>query len=104
MISRVSERGSLIYVTGLSAEPAGDVKGQTRSVLQHIDMQLALAGSDKSKLLTAQIRLSDMNMREAHDAAWAEWVDPLAAHIRSVSQGALPQPETVVEILVTARK
>jgi enamine deaminase RidA (YjgF/YER057c/UK114 family) len=104
MISRVLERGSLIYVSGLAADPAGDMKAQTRSVLEHIDRQLALAGSDKSKLLTAQVRLSDMKLREAHDAAWAEWVDPLAAPIRAVAQGTLAHTDTLVEIVVTARK
>jgi enamine deaminase RidA (YjgF/YER057c/UK114 family) len=97
------ERGSLLYVTGVSAEPEGDVKGQTRCVLAQIDQQLARAGSDKSKLLTAQVRLSDIALREEHEAAWREWVGSGTAPIRSLQQAAL-QPQALVEIVVTARR
>ena len=104
MISRVVERGSMLYVFGVTPEPAGDVKDQTRRVLAGIDRLLAGAGSDKSKLLTAQVSLADMNDLAEHDSVWNEWVDPDNPPLRVCVQAQLVRPEMRVEIMVTAVK
>ena len=70
IISGVVAVGNLVYVKGVTAAPVGDITDQTRQVLQ------AVAGSGKSKLLTAQVWLSDMRMFRQHNIAWNEWVDP----------------------------
>jgi len=95
MNSRVVERGRMVYVR--------DAGTQTGDVLRNIDRLLQGAGSDKSKLLTAQVWLSDMQDYEAHTAAWVAWVDPDNPPIRACVQGVLP-PETRVEIMVTAHR
>jgi enamine deaminase RidA (YjgF/YER057c/UK114 family) len=104
IISKVVERGSMVYVCGVTPEPAGDVTAQTRQLLERIDRLLQGAGSDKSKLLTAQVWLSDMRDFEAHNAAWNAWVDPANPPVRACVQAALWQPEMRVEIMVTAAK
>ena len=104
MTSRVVERGGMVFVHGVPPEPRGDVTEQTRRVLERIDRLLALAGSHKSRLLTAQIKLSDLNLLEQHESAWDEWVDPSALPVRAVTQTVLQQPGALVEIAVTARK
>src|SRR5712691_9292886 len=79
--------GDTVYLKGVTPDPGGDITSQTRQVLERIDALLALAGTDKSKLLTAQVFLSDMRLFEAHNAAWNEWVDranpPVRACIRA---------------------
>jgi len=104
VISKVVERGSMIYVCGVTPEPAGDVSAQTRQVLERIDRLLAAAGSDKSKLLTAQVWLRDMHDFEAHNAAWNDWVDRANPPVRACVQAELWRPEMRVEIMVTATK
>lgn len=37
---------------------------------------LARAGTDKSKLPTAQVCLSEVRLFRTHNLAWNEWVDP----------------------------
>ena len=43
-------------------DPVGDIQTQTTQVLERIDRLLHSAGTDKSKLLTAQVWLSDMKL------------------------------------------
>jgi enamine deaminase RidA (YjgF/YER057c/UK114 family) len=104
MSSRVTERGDMVYVRSLPTELAGDVQEQTRRTLARIDELLALAGSDKSRLLTAQVRLADLALLPAHDQAWEEWLDDRARPIRAVAQAPLEPTSALVEITVTARK
>jgi enamine deaminase RidA (YjgF/YER057c/UK114 family) len=104
MSSRVVERGELVYVRSTPPELVGDVQQQTRRALARIDELLSLAGTDKSRLLTAQIKLSDLAHLPAHERAWQEWLGALAAPIRAVEQSALEPRDALVEITVTAKK
>ena len=62
------------------------------------------AGSDQSKLLTAQVWLSDMRLFEAHNAVWNAWVDPKHPPVRACVQADLWRPNMLVEIMVTAAR
>ena len=104
MSSRVVERGELVYVRSAPPEPVGDVGEQTRRTLARIEELLSLAGTDKSRLLTAQIKLSDLSLLPAHERAWHEWLGARVAPIRAVEQSPLEPSEALVEITVTARK
>src|SRR5438552_763018 len=76
IISRVVAQGDRVYVCGITGDPVGDVTAQTKQALDRIDDLLARAGTDKSKLLTAQVWLSDMALFRTHNLAWNEWVNP----------------------------
>jgi enamine deaminase RidA (YjgF/YER057c/UK114 family) len=101
---RVLERGKMVYAQAAAPGHAGDIETQTRRVLERIDELLAAAGSDKSKLLTAKIRLADMSLLDAHAAVWNEWLASEKAPLRLYTQGALARPEMLVEVMVTALK
>ena len=103
IISKVVEHGGIVYVCGMLPDPVGDITAQTRQVLERIDEALNLAGTDKSKLLTAQVWLSDMRLFEAHNAVWNEWVDPDNAPVRACVGADLVRM-CLVEIMVTAAK
>ena len=103
IVSRVVEHGGLVYVCGMLPDPVGDVTTQTRQVLERIDAALKLAGTDKSKLLTAQVWLSDMRNFEAHNAAWNSWVDADNPPVRACVRADLVRM-CLVEIMVTAAK
>jgi len=103
IISRVVEHGNTVYVCGITPDPVGDVSTQTRQVLNRIDDALELAGTNKSKLLTAQVWLADMRLFEAHNAVWNTWVDPQNAPVRACVRSDLVR-NCLVEIMVTAAK
>ena len=80
------------------------IRAQTRQVLEHIDRLLAGAGLHKSKILTAQVLLADMSLREAHDAAWRDWINGQRPPLRTCRPAPLSHPDALVEITVSAVK
>jgi enamine deaminase RidA (YjgF/YER057c/UK114 family) len=102
VMSRAVIRGDTVYLSGVVPDPVGDVTTQTRQVLEKIDQLLAGAGSDRSRLLTAQIWLADMKHFTTMNAVWNAWVDPRNPPVRACVRADLYRPEVLVEIMVTA--
>jgi enamine deaminase RidA (YjgF/YER057c/UK114 family) len=104
LISKAVAYGGIVSLCGVTPDPVGDITVQTRQVCERIDRLLAAAGTDKSKLLTAQVWLSDMSLFAAHNAAWNAWVDPDNPPVRVCVRAELWQPQMLVEIMVTAAR
>ena len=107
LISFAVAHGGIAYLSGITANPEklGDVKDQTRQITARIDALLAKAGTDKSKLLTAQVWLTDMRHFADHNDAWNEWVDPKNPPARAcLLSPQLWRPGMLVEVMVTAAK
>lgn len=102
VISQYVVHAGIAYLCGVTPDPTGDVRAQTRQVLERVDRLLAKAGTDRSKLLTAQVWLKDMADFEAHNEAWNAWVDPEHPPARVCVQADLWQPGMLVEVMVTA--
>ena len=102
VISLAVVHNGIVSTCGITAEPTGDVRVQTKKVLASIDGLLEKAGTDKSKLLTAQVWLADMGDFEEHNFVWNEWVDRKNPPVRACVQSQLWRPNILVEIMVTA--
>ncbi|HLV18489.1 MAG TPA: RidA family protein [Pseudomonas sp.] len=105
--SRYSEvviHNGVVYLSGqLADDCSGDIRQQTRETLAAIDRQLAEAGTDKSRLLSATIFLRDIDADYAGmNAEWDAWVAPGAAPARATVQARLYAPEVRIEIQVVA--
>ena len=103
---RMSEaviHGNTVYLAGQVAE-GPDVASQTKAVLASIDSLLARAGTDKSRILTATIWLSDIANFAAMNAVWDAWVDQENPPARATSEGKLAAPQFLVEIIVVAAR
>jgi len=97
--------GDTVYLAGhVSKEPAGSVRGQTEAILSRIDARLAEAGTDKSRLLSANVWLADMARFDEMNAAWDAWVDPANPPARATVQARLASPDYLVEIAVIAAR
>ncbi len=81
---------------------AAPVAEQARQVLARIDRLLAEVGSNRSKLLSAQLWLADINDFDAVNTVWEGWVDPENPPARATCAVALAHPDIRVEIVVTA--
>src|SRR4051794_6399207 len=92
VISQVVVRDDTVYLCGVTPDPVGDVATQTRQVLERVDKLLARAGSDRSRLLSAQIWLRDMSDFDAHNEAWNAWVDQDNPPARACVQSELWRP------------
>lgn len=105
-MSKAVVHGNTVYVAGQVARNAagGSVGDQTKDVLATIDAILAKAGTDKSKLLSANIWLTDISTFNEMNAAWDAWVAPGASPARATVEAKLAAPEYKVEIMVVAAR
>ena len=102
-MSEMAVHNGVVYLAGqVAADAVQDIRAQTRQVLAAIDALLARAGSDKSKILRAQIYLADLTDFAAMNAVWEAWVVPGHAPPRATVQAALAKPQWKIEIVVTA--
>ena len=105
-MSKAVVYGDTVYLAGIVAEnPKGKSTGeQTKSILSQIDGFLAKAGTDKSKLLSANIWITDMANFAEMNAAWDAWVSPGNTPARATVEARLASPDCKVEIMVVAAK
>ena len=105
-MSQVVVHGDSVYLAGVVANQAAgeSVTKQMQEVLSIIDSHLAKAGSDKSKLLTATIYLTDMTTYAEMNAVWDGWVSSGNTPARATVEAKLAAPRYNVEIMVTAAK
>jgi len=103
-MSQAVIHGNTVYTAGQVAfgAPGASVEEQTRDILSRIDSLLAEAGTDKSKLISATIWLTDMADFEAMNAVWDAWVAPGDAPCRACVESKLAAPQFAVEIAVIA--
>ena len=76
--------------------------GQTRELLAKLDRYLAEVGTDKSKLLTASIFVTNLGKKPEVDAVWKEWLAPGDFPTRATVGVADLGGTTLIEIVVTA--
>lgn len=103
IISQAVVHGKVAYLAGVTPDPiVGDIKTQTAQVLRRVDELLELAGTDKSRLLSAQVWLADMRLFEDHNCVWNEWVDPANPPVRACLTSEFWRPGMLVEVMVVA--
>jgi enamine deaminase RidA (YjgF/YER057c/UK114 family) len=105
-MSKAVVHGDTVYVAGqVSQNAAGrSVTEQTKDILAIIDGILAQAGTDKSKLLSANIWLTDIGTFGEMNAVWDAWVSPGNTPARATVEARLAAPQYTVEIAVIAAK
>ncbi len=104
-MSQIVVHGDTVYLAGQVADdPSADVRGQTGQILAKIDRYLAEAGTDKSKLLSATIWLSDISTFNQMNAVWDAWVAEGNPPARACVEAKLAAPELKVEVGVIAAR
>lgn len=103
LMSQAVVHNGVAYLSGLVASDLdADVKGQTASILSRIDELLAAAGTDKSRLLKANIWLTDIATWKDMNEVWTDWVVADSAPARATVEAKLAHPKIKVEIMVEA--
>ena len=105
-MSQVVAHGDTVYLAGqiASGAPGGTITDQTQDILARIDSYLAEAGTDKSKLLSVNLWISDMTNFAEMNAVWDSWVDPNNTPCRACVEAKLASEKYDVEIMVIAAK
>lgn len=103
-LSEYAVYNGVVYLAGQVPEvdPKADLRGQTREVLGHIDRLLAEAGSDKTRILTCQIFLTDVTRIGEMNEVWDEWVPQGNTPPRATVEARLANPDYLIEVVVTA--
>ena len=105
-MSKAVIHGDTVYLAGIVADsPKGkSVAEQTKNILSQIDGFLALAGTDKTKLLSANIWITDMANFAEMNSVWDSWVSPGNTPARATVEAKLASPDYKVEIMVVAAR
>jgi enamine deaminase RidA (YjgF/YER057c/UK114 family) len=105
-MSQIVVHGDTVYLAGIvaTANKGKSVTEQTKEILATIDKYLGSAGSDKSKLLSATIYITDMANFAEMNVVWDGWVSPGNTPARATVEAKLAAPDYKVEIMVVAAK
>lgn len=103
-LSRTIRHGDVLYLSGITAAEGGtDIKSQTRRVLEKLDEFLKLNNTDKTRLISAQIWLRDIDRDFAGmNEVWDAWTPQDAAPTRATGESKLADPSVLVEIIAIA--
>ena len=103
-MSKAVVHGNTIYLAGQVADTSrgASVAEQTREIVGIIDELLKEAGSDKTKILSATIYLSDISTFAQMNSVWDTWVVAGHTPARATVEAKLAAPEYTVEIAVIA--
>lgn len=102
-MSQAVVHNGIVYLAGQVGAEDGTVTEQTQAVLAKVDALLDRAGTDKTRLLTAQIWVANIETDFAEmNAVWDAWVAPDCAPARWTGEAKLATPGFRVEIIVTA--
>ena len=105
-MSKAVVHGDTVYLAGIVADsPKGkNTTDQTKDILRQIDGFLAKAGTDKTKLLSANIWIADMENFAEMNAVWDAWVAPGHTPARATVEAKLASADYRVEIMVVAAR
>jgi enamine deaminase RidA (YjgF/YER057c/UK114 family) len=102
--SRAAVHDDLIFMVAVAPDPVpASMYEQSVKALAIIDQTLAQFGSDKRKILSAIVYITDIKRKDEMNRAWDEWVDPKNPPMRACI-GVDLEPPHIVEIVVTAVK
>jgi enamine deaminase RidA (YjgF/YER057c/UK114 family) len=99
--SRVVIHDGRVFTVATAREKSVSMRAQTESALAMLDRHLAEAGTDKSKLLSATVYITDMKRKAEMNDAWMGWVDPANPPQRACI-GAVLDGDDLIEIVAVA--
>lgn len=102
-LSEIAVYNNVVYLAGqVPDDDHLDIIGQSQQVFANIDKALAQVGSDKSKLLSAQVFIKDLADFDGFNGEWQRWLSDVVPPTRATVQAHLVNPKWLVEIVVTA--
>ena len=91
----------VVTTVATSDAKVASLYAQAIDALAVIDRNLIEAGTDKSRILTAMVYITDMRNKPELNRAWDEWVDRANLPMRACL-GVDLEGDDLVEIVVTA--
>lgn len=105
IMHRIVEHGGTVYLGGLIADDLSvSMGGQTAQICQKLDKLLAEAGTDKTKLLSAMLYVTDMSQKGEMNEAWTSWIAAGDLPTRATIGVADLGKDVLIEVVVTAAR
>ena len=105
ILAKGVEYHGFIFTQGMVARDLdANITAQTQDILEQIDALLEEHGTDKTRLLQAQIWLKHMHDRDALNAVWSAWLPAGGAPARACVEAVLANPRMLVEIMLITTK
>ena len=101
-MSQAVVANGIVWLAGQVGEPGASVADQTRVVLEQVDRLLVEAGTDKTRIVSAQVWLADMADFAEMNAVWDRWAPQGHTPARATGEAKLATPDYKVEVIVTA--
>lgn len=103
-MSNIVTHNSCVYLSGqvARADTTQDISGQTKQILSQIEQLLESVNTDKTRILSAMIWISDMANFQSMNKVWDEWVEGMSPPTRACVEARLARKELLVEIQVVA--
>jgi len=93
----------LVWTVATSSDTSLDIQGQTKLTLDTIQNNLVELGSDKAKIVSAQVYIADMNSKQLMDSVWCKWFgDNPQDWPQRACLGVNLEGDVLIEITVTA--
>ena len=103
VMSAVTIFNKVVYLSGqVPKNTDADITAQTQDILATIDQLLALADTDKSRILSAHVYIKNLSDFQTFNAVWVDWLKGCVAPSRATIQADLVNPNWLIEIAVTA--
>lgn len=93
--------GGLVWALATARDKSAGLAAQTADALAVIDGYLTSAGTDRTRILRAEVFLLDLSRKQEFDDVWSGWIPAGNGPVRSAVQTPMP-PGDLVEIIVTA--
>jgi enamine deaminase RidA (YjgF/YER057c/UK114 family) len=97
---RLPGGGGFMWAVATSPDRTQDIRVQTLGCLGVIDTYLKDAGLDRTRIVKAEIVVTDHDNKPAFDEAWASWMPDGFGPVRSFVQSVMPEGD-LIEIIVT---
>jgi len=103
--SKSSGYKDLVWTVATSADTSVGIQQQTKLTLDTIQENLLELGSDKSRILSAQVYIANMADKPLMDAVWKEWIGPDPKHWpQRACLGVDLEGDVLIEVTVTAAR
>jgi enamine deaminase RidA (YjgF/YER057c/UK114 family) len=100
-IYRLPGGGGFLWAVAVSPDRAQDIRAQTRGTLAVLDKYLTDAGIDRTRIVKAEVVVTDHDNKPAFDEVWASWMPDGFGPVRSFVESRMPEGD-LIEIIITA--
>ncbi len=93
----------LVWTVATSADTSVGIEEQTKLTLETIQANLVELGSDKTRIVSAQVYIANMTEKKLMDSVWKSWFGQNSEHWpQRACLGVNLEGDVLIEITVTA--